>query len=136
MKQTVVSSLAEPVGNLWRNLQEEYTREGNFYVASPLSSTPLPIYDWIIKNAHTFTNWEKMKFVLMDEMLEGEREPFTYVSITDPASYEGFAKKHFLSPLHEKMGMEKHVIKPELGSIQDFNIQVDLLILAIGVKSN
>ena len=30
MKQTVVSSLAEPVGNLWRNLQEEYTKKEIF----------------------------------------------------------------------------------------------------------
>ncbi|SRR5258708_37352353 len=104
MKQSVVLSLAESVGTLWRDLQEEYTKDGSFYVASPLSSTPLPIYNWLIENADSFLHWERMKFVLMDEMLERGKEPFKYVSVTD-RGYEGFARKHLLSPLHEKMGI-------------------------------
>jgi len=136
MKQKVVSSLAESVGTLWRELQKQYTQQGNFFVASPLSSTPLPIYDWIIKNAHTFTNWEKTKFVLMDEMLEGEKHLFSYVPITDPASYEGFALKHFLNPLSEKVSVNKEVIKPEITTIQSFKTPLDLLILALGMKGN
>ena len=40
MRIHVVPSLAEPVGSLWRKLQEKYTAVGKFRVASPLSSTP------------------------------------------------------------------------------------------------
>ncbi len=136
MKQAIVSSIGHPVGHLWRSLQDEYTKKGDFYVASALSSTSLPLYDWIVKNASIFTNWEKVKFVLMDEMLEGEKEPFTYVSLTDAASYEGFALKHFLNPLAEKVALHKQVIKPNLDTIDFFETTIDLLILGIGPKGN
>ena len=136
MKQTIVTSLAKPVGNLWRNLQKEFINQGSFYVASPLSSTPLPIYEWIIKNAHTFSNWDKMKFVLMDEMLKGEKKPFTYVPITDSASYEGFVRKHLLEPLRKKVKKNFQIIKPEIDSIESFETPLDLLILALGIKGN
>lgn len=136
MRQRVVPSLAGPVGSLWRDLQEMYTKQGNFSVASPLSSTPLPVYDWIIENAHSFKNWEKMKFVLMDEMVEGHKELFTYVPLNDLASYEGFARKYLLKPLKEKVGVDEHVIKPDLASMQSFETPIDLLILALGVKGN
>lgn len=136
MKERVVSSLAQPVGNHWKNLQARYTKEGNFFVASPLSSTPLPIYKWIIDHAHEFANWDKVCFVLMDEQLEGEKSPFTYVSVDDPASYEGFAKKHFLNPLREKTDTEIPVVKPEVANIEQFDTEIDLLILAIGVLGN
>jgi len=136
MRQRVVSSLAEPVGSLWRDLQDIYTKKGNFHVASPLSSTPLPIYNWIIKNAYSFKNWEKVKFVLMDEMLEGAKNSFTYVPLDDAASYEGFARKHLLEPLEEEVTVRVPVIKPELVSLQSFETPIDLLILALGVKGN
>jgi hypothetical protein len=51
MKQIIVKSLAEPVGELWKTLQSEKTDKGLFIVSSPLSSTPLPIYEWVIDNA-------------------------------------------------------------------------------------
>lgn len=136
MKEHVVSSLAESVGNLWKKLQVKYTKEGNFLVASPLSSTPLPIYEWIIDNAEEFENWEKVRFVLMDEMLEGEKSQFSYVPLNDPASYEGFARKNLLQPLQEKTGIEIPVLKPEAPHIENFQTEIDLLILAIGVRGN
>lgn len=136
MKEKIVPSLAEPVGNLWKNLQSKYTKDDNFLVASPLSSTPLSIYEWIINNAEKFENWDKVRFVLMDEMLEGERPPFTYVPVNDLASYEGFAGKHLLKPLQEKTGIRIPIIKPNAGQIEDFDKEIDLLILAIGVKGN
>lgn len=136
MKDYIVSSLAEPVGTLWKKLQSKYTKEDLFFVSSPLSSTPLPIYKWIIQHADEFENWDKVRFVLMDEQLEGENGPFTYVSINDPASYEGFAKQNFLNPLQEKTGIQIPIIKPEASQIEKFKTEIDLLVLAIGVKGN
>lgn len=136
MKKQIVSSLAEPVGMLWKKLQEKYTSEGSFSVASPLSSTPLPIYQWIIEHAEEFANWNKVRFVLMDEILEGSRPPFTYISTDDPASYEGFARKHLLLPLSKKVSVSIEVAKPDLSNIQDFRQEIDLLLLAIGIQGN
>lgn len=136
MKEIVVPSLAEPVGNLWKNLQSQYTKEGNFSVAAPLSSTPLPIYEWTINHAKEFENWDKVRFVLMDEQLEGNNPPFSYVPVGDAASYESFAKKHLLNPLQEKTGVAIPVIKPDAGNIEKFDTEIDLLILAIGIKGN
>jgi len=136
MKEVIVPSLAEPVGNVWKNLQAKYTKEGNFFVASPLSSTPLPIYEWIVKNCGNFENWDKVRFVLMDEMLEGNRPPFKYVPVDDPASYEGFARKHLLTPLAKAVPASQEAIKPEEANIENFETPIDLLILAIGVKGN
>jgi 6-phosphogluconolactonase/glucosamine-6-phosphate isomerase/deaminase len=136
MKQSIVPSLGEPVGIVWQELQNKYTQNDNFFVASPLSGTPLSVYDWVIRNAKSFNNWERVKFVLMDEMLEGERPPFTYVSVTDHASYEGFAKKHLLDPLHKEVSINEEVIKPELNAIESFETPIDLLILALGTQGN
>ena len=136
MKEKIVPSLAEPVGNLWKDLQSKHTKDGNFLVASPLSSTPLPIYEWVINHAKEFENWDKVRFVLMDEMLEGEKPPFTYVPTSDPASYEGFARKHLLEPLEQKIDIQIPIIKPEVLDVENFSTEIDLLILAIGVKGN
>ena len=135
MKIHIVASLAEPVGTLWRNLQTQ-SREDLFYVAAPLSSTPLPIYDWIVNQADQFGDWSKAKFVLMDEQVEGQTPPFTYVSRDDPASYEGFAYKHFIHPLAAKTGVNLDVLKPNLQDTSSFNPPIDLLVLALGVKGN
>lgn len=136
MKEQVVPSLAEPVGTIWKNLQAQYTRKGSFSVASPLSSTPLSIYQWVIENAKRFENWDKVRFVLMDEMLEGDKPPFTYVLADDPASYESFARRNLLQPLHQRVSMSTEVVKPELSQIKSFDADIDLLILAIGVRGN
>src|SRR3989344_6138295 len=136
MKVIIVPSLAEPVGNVWKNLQAKYTKKGNFYISSPLSSTPLPVYEWVIANCKFFKNWHKVKFVLMDEMLEDNRSPFKYVPLDDPASYEGFARKNLLEPLAKKVAVSQGVIKPELSKIKKFETPIDLLILAIGVKGS
>lgn len=136
MKEKIVPSLAEPVGNLWKNLQLQYTKDGFFSVASPLSSTPLSIYEWIVDHATEFENWDKVKFILMDEMLEGNTPPFHYVPIDDPASYEGFARKNLLEPLKNKIGVSVEVIKPNIATIDRFRTDIDLLILAVGIKGN
>lgn len=136
MTEHIVSSLAEPVGTIWKDMQAEYTKDGTFSVASPLSSTPLPIYEWIINHSTEFVGWDKVRFVLMDEMLDGNKPPFQYVSTNDAASYEGFAKQHLLRPLEKETGVSIIVIKPEAENIEKFSTKLDLLILAIGVKGN
>lgn len=136
MKRFIVPSLAEPVGMMWKELQNTYTQSGVFRIASPLSSTPLPIYQWVVKNAKSFSHWDKVRFVLMDEMVEGKSPDFSYVPLNDAASYEGFARKHFLNPLVDKIKNNIEVIKPELSKISTFEIPLDLLILALGVNGN
>ncbi|MGI8420433.1 MAG: 6-phosphogluconolactonase [Candidatus Levyibacteriota bacterium] len=136
MKKRTVQSLAESVGNIWKGLQAKYTREGKFNVAAPLSSTPIPIYHWIIENATQFENWEKVNFVLMDEMLQGDNKPFKYIPVDDSASYEGFAKRNLLEPLYAKVSIKMNIIKPDLSLIDDFDTPIDLLILALGIKGN
>ncbi len=136
MKERIFRSLDEPVGNLWRELQARYTKKGSFSVASPLSSTPLPIYEWIVEHASEFENWDKVRFVLMDEMLEGNKPPFRYVPIYDQASYERFAREHLLTPLAKAVPVSQQVVKPEETNIENFETPIDLLILAIGVKGN
>ncbi len=136
MREYIVSSLAEPVGTLWKNLQAKFTQEGLFRVASPLSSTPLPIYDWLVTHAVELPHWEKVHFVLMDEMLDEDKQPVRYVSVDDPASYEGFARKHLLEPLSKRVPLSPLVIKPNPTQIDEFSTEIDLLILALGVKGN
>lgn len=134
MREYYVRSLAEPVGKIWGEEQTRNTEEkGSFLVAAPLSSTPLPIYEWIIDHAAEFSHWDKVRFVLMDEMMEGNT---AYVPITNPASYEGFANKHLLDPLRAKTQAPIPVVKPDPEHIGDFDTEIDLLILAIGVKGN
>ena len=52
----IVRSLAQPVGKLWKKYQKEYTHNGNFIVASPISNTPIPIYEWVTDHAKEFSN--------------------------------------------------------------------------------
>lgn len=126
-----VPSLGEPVGKLWQSLQAEYTSKGYFNVAAPLSSTPLPIYDWIIQHKDSFSGWDKVRFVLMDEMVDGDKQSFHYISTDDFASYERFAHHHFLDPLRENVP----VLKPKLPQVTDVP-SIDLLMLAVSVKGN
>ena len=137
MKKEIATSLSEPVGALWKNLQAKNTKEkGTFFVASPLSSTPLPIYQWIVDHASEFENWDKVRFVLMDEMLEEGKPPFSYVLVDDSASYEGFARRNFLNLLQDKTGVNVGIVKPDAEKIEQFDTEIDLLILALGVKGN
>ncbi len=136
MKEVIVSSLAEPVGILWKELQEKYTQTKTFTVASPLSGTSIPIYQWIIEHASGFPHWKKTQFLLMDEMVEKNNALWSYIPLTDPASYEGFARNHLIYPLKEKIGIDIPVIKPYLTKLEEFSIEIDLLILALGVKGN
>ena len=127
----IVSSLAESVGKLWQTLQTEYTGDGYFNVASPLSSTPLPVYDWIIEHKPDFPRWDKVHFVLMDEMVEGTGPPFRYISRSEYASYERFARQHFI----DRLGENIPILRP---SLPDMNKapSIDLLILALGTHGN
>ena len=137
MKVYVVDDLAGPVGTRWRQLQEEKTAAGReFLVAAPLSSTPLPVFRWIINHASTFPSWERVRFVLMDEQVAGILPPFTYVDVEDSASYEGFARKHLLGPLEEVTGVAVPVITPNLNNLDGFMTKLDLLLLAIGPNGN
>ncbi len=142
MKKEIVPSLAKPVGELWRNLQTK--QEGLFLVASPLSRTPLPIYEWIIQNANSFPNWDNFRFVFMDEQVEEINGKPHYVPIDDPASLEGFGRKHFLHPLGKQVSVpeEQMILKPDLNNFQEFDLMLeqhnglDLLILAIGEEGH
>lgn len=137
MKEITVPLLAEPVGNLWKDLQEKYTKDGEFLVASPLSSTPLPIYEWIIEHAGEFKGWDRFKFVLMDEQVEADGSDFRYISSDDPASYEKFAQDKFLKPLSRRVSLTKNVVlKPDLQKMNEFKQPIDLLILALGTRGN
>lgn len=136
MQTYTVPSLAEPVGTLWRDFQAEYTESAGFSVAAPLSNTPLPLYGWIARRAAAFPRWEQVRFVLMDEMLDGRPPPFRYVPIDDPASFEGFARRNFLAPLRDGTGAWLDVIKPPLDDIGSFSTPINLLILALGVGGN
>ncbi|HSW96948.1 MAG TPA: 6-phosphogluconolactonase [Candidatus Saccharimonadales bacterium] len=144
MKITRVSSLGESVGLLWKKLQKKYTEHGHFLVASPLSSTPLPIYRWLLENAQSIPHWEKLKFVFMDEQVKEVDGKLAYLSIENPASFEHFARKHFLHPLSEKVSIseEQMILKPDLEKLQDFDMLLnnhnglDLLVLAIGEEGH
>jgi 6-phosphogluconolactonase/glucosamine-6-phosphate isomerase/deaminase len=136
MKEFVVPSLAIPVGSIWRDMQEHITTKRNFFVAAPLSSTPLPVYHWIVEHSNTFSGWEKVKFVLMDEMVQGERPPFRYINKEDAASYEGFANRNFFEALHDRIASSVEIVKPDLVRLDEFSTPLDLLILALGVKGN
>lgn len=135
MKEHYVASLAEPIGKIWQEEQAKNTAEKeSFFVATPLSSTPLPIYEWIIGHSEEFPSWDEVQLVLMDEMMQGNIP--VYVSVKDAASYEGFANKHLLDPLRKKTHALIPVVKPDPEHIEEFDIEIDLLILAIGVKGN
>lgn len=136
MKTFIVPTLGEPVGLRWMDLQNKFVLQGEFNVAAPLSSTPLPIYDWIIHHASDFHHWHKVNFVLMDEMLEGDAKNYSYVPKSDPASYEGFAQKNFTYPLSIATDHHITILKPDLKDLENFQPPIHLLILAIGVHGN
>src|SRR4051812_81421 len=106
-----VQSLAETGGELWRKLQADCDNE-HFNIASPLSSTPLPIYKWVISHAGDFSNWQLVRFILMDEQVENLDAPYRYIETNDPASYERFALKHLLDPLGTGVGITPNILKP------------------------
>jgi glucosamine-6-phosphate deaminase len=136
-------SLAEYAGKIWKILQLRYTEDGLFYLSSPLSSTPLPLYHWIIKNAASIKNWHRFRLVLMDEQVESNKN-FEYVDANDLASYENFALNNLLNPLQEKTNapLKKSILKPNLNKLDLFDKEIgvhngiDLLILAIGVRGH
>lgn len=142
MKKEIVASLGKPVGELWRDLQVK--QKGLFLVASPLSRTPLPIYEWILQNAGAFPNWDNFRFVFMDGQIEEADGKLRYVSIDNPASLEGFGRKHFLHPLSEQaaISVDQMILKPDLQDFQEFDAMIeahrglDLLILAIGEEGH
>lgn len=130
--------VAAHVGDVWRRRQNDCDKE--FFIAAPLSATSIPLFEWVLLNWDSFTNWDKMRFVLMDEQIES-LETANYVSIDDTASYEGFARKRLLDPLSQKVSIDlsTRILKPDLGALSLFDEKIeshhgiDLLILAIGV---
>ena len=142
MKKEIVPSLGKPVGELWRDLQAK--QEGLFLVASPLSRTPLSIYEWILQNVNSFSNWNNFRFVFMDEQTEEVDGKLRYVPVDNPASLEGFARKHFLHELSEQVVVpeEQMILKPDLQNFQEFDSMIeehhglDLLILAVGEEGH
>ncbi|HSW87976.1 MAG TPA: 6-phosphogluconolactonase [Candidatus Saccharimonadales bacterium] len=144
IKPHIVESLGEPVGKIWKQLQTHHTSDGEFLVASPLSRTPLPIYAWLLENAQTIPHWDKVKFVFMDEQVGEANGKQQYLSVDNPASFEGFARKHFLHPLSEKVSIPEGemILKPDLEDFPAFDEKLekhgglDLLILAIGEEGH
>lgn len=142
MKKEIVPSLGKPVGELWKDLQAR--QEGLFLVASPLSRTPLPVYEWILQNVGSFSNWNNFRFVFMDEQTEEVDGKLSYVPVDNPASLEGFARKHFLDPLSKQTSIpeERMILKPDLQNFQEFDSMIeehnglDLLVLAIGEEGH
>lgn len=131
--------MAEYVGSCWRELQSRASPSLGFIVAGPLSSTPLPIYHWVLSNLEKFNNWKSFHFLLMDEQLEDGEKP-EYVPLSDTASYERFAINNFLTNLSTKIErtVEEILIKPKLNEFSSLDDQldmhggVDILILAFG----
>ncbi|MBO0881471.1 MAG: 6-phosphogluconolactonase [Mycobacterium sp.] len=103
-------------------------------VAAPLSSTPVPIYEWVVDNAGLFSGWERFSFVLMDEQLEQDDSGLVYVRLDDPASYERFAEDVLLGPLGGRVMRRIHAVKPALEYLPEFDIDIDLLVLALGPR--
>jgi 6-phosphogluconolactonase/glucosamine-6-phosphate isomerase/deaminase len=136
----VVEDLGAAVGQHWRRLQNLSTREqATFTYAAPLSSTPLPIYRWVLEDVHSFQNWSATQFILMDEQVEQDTAGgFHYIDRDDEASYERFAEVNFIRPLNRalKTSSALTVAKPNLEALQQFNVTLDMLILAIGVDGN
>lgn len=140
----IVDSLAESVGTIWKDLQTQYTQHGEFLVASPLSRTPLPIYQWLLQNAQTIPRWEKFRFVFMDDQIKEINGKRRYVPIDDPASLEGFGRKHLLHPLSVQVSVpeEQMILKPNLENFAAFDALLDkhngldLLVLAIGEEGH
>jgi len=144
IKPQIVESFAERVGIIWKNLQSHHASYGEFFVASPLSRTPLPIYEWLLQNAESIPLWEKLRFVLMDEQVQQVNGKLQYLPIDNAASFEGFARKHFLHPLSERISVpeKQMILKPNLEDFSAFDTMLeahdglDLLILAIGEEGH
>ncbi|MBI5051255.1 6-phosphogluconolactonase [Candidatus Micrarchaeota archaeon] len=134
--------VAEFVGKKWKEYQKKFTRNGLFFVSCPLSMTSLPLYKWVIQNAKSFEDWNKFRFVLMDEQIEGNSD-YSYVLTLDPVSYEKFARDNFLSHLKKYLNSQDQILlKPALNNFKEFDGLIethgglDLLILTIGPKGH
>ena len=144
IKPHIVETLGEPVGQLWKNLQTQYTQKGDFLVASPLSRTPLPIYEWLLEHAESVPHWNKFKFVFMDDQIRKIKGKLQYVSNDDSASLEGYGRKHFLHSLSRKthVSADNIILKPNPENFSTFDTfleqhgGIDLLVLAIGEEGH
>jgi 6-phosphogluconolactonase/glucosamine-6-phosphate isomerase/deaminase len=136
----VIDDLGAAVGQRWAQLQSScIAATGSFTYAIPLSSTPLPIYKWVINNSHDFPDWSATRLVLMDEQVEHDGSgSFWYIDRDDQASYNRFAEENFLKPLGDVLGLEAPltIIKPDLDSLGSFDPALDMLVLAIGIDGN
>lgn len=140
----IASELGESIGLLWQSYQNQHKSDNPFIVASPISNTPLPIYQWITANAKEFSHWDDFRFVLMDEQVVKEQASFSYIPLSDPASFENKIKQMFLLPVEKEIGIpiSQSILKPDLGNLQDLDKEmaqhtgIDLLILAIGEEGH
>src|SRR6185369_4227754 len=130
--EQVVKNIAEK----WKQAQAK--SHGQFLMASPLSSTPLPLYDYVAANAKSFTNWENFCFVMMDEMCDGELNALSYIAENDLANYTSFAWKNLIEPLEAQVRVNLKTYLPPINHLEEGDEflshyhGLDLLILAIG----
>lgn len=75
-------------------IRKSTLKEDYFFLSSSLSSTPLPLYKWVIENADSLENWDDFRFILMDEQVD-KNHGASYVSFDDTANYERFARKTY-----------------------------------------
>jgi 6-phosphogluconolactonase/glucosamine-6-phosphate isomerase/deaminase len=140
---STVRDLAEAAGQLWREVQNQVSPAKEFIVASPLSSTSLPLYQWVIENADTFTNWNRFRFLMMDESLENA-DQLRYVDVKSPTSFSRFAHERLLRPLSDlkKIDIDQAFLLPELENFRAIHERltqhsgIDLLILAVGLDGH
>jgi 6-phosphogluconolactonase/glucosamine-6-phosphate isomerase/deaminase len=70
----------------------------------------------------------------MDEQLEQDDSGLVYVRLDDPTSYERFAEDVLLGPLGGRVMRRIHAVKPALEYLPEFDIDIDLLVLALGPR--
>lgn len=137
-----IDALAEAAGEIWLSMQTA-AQTSEFWLASPLSNTPRALYAWVIRECRRFQNWEKFRFVMMDEQLLNTEAP-EYVPADHPASFIAFARRELLNPLRA-LGVplsSDPVIIPELSELARFDAVVtgrkgiDLLVLAVGLDGH
>jgi 6-phosphogluconolactonase/glucosamine-6-phosphate isomerase/deaminase len=135
--------LAEFVGTQWRDYQNNTSPNAPFIVSSPLSSTPKPLYRWVIENSARFSNWSQFRFLIMDEQFAVGIE-HTYVESSAPTSFVRFARTELIDPLSSRASVEHEhsIILPNLDQLSQVDVSlsdhggIDLLILAVGLDGH
>jgi len=140
MRTEIVRELGEPVGQVIKTTLSNLPQEQEMWIASPISNTPLPIYEWLVAHAKELENLDKVSFWMMDDMAKRINGRLEYTSETDSASFEAKIKTILIDRLSEAAGVDmSHCIKkPDLNNLEKSDQEIeehgglDLLILAIG----